>query len=81
MTDIRFQPTFEGSTPSTDDEICDQMLGTRSCYIRSLRHGITAISSSRLFKADIHTACDARLMVQRQAEQRANELTACVDEY
>ena len=82
MIDIRSQPTSEGSTAPTEDEICDQVLGTRSYYIRSLGYGITTFSSSHLSRADIHAACDARLVeVQKQTEQQADELTACIDEY
>ena len=77
MIDIRSQPTPEGSTPPTDAQICDQVLGTRPCYIRGLGHGIRGPSSSRSTGADIHVACDARLEeLQRQAEadrQRADQ--------
>ena len=69
MIDIRSQPTFEGSAAPTEDEICDQMLGTRSYYVRSLGYGITSLSSSRLSRTDIHAACDARLVeVQKHTE-------------
>ena len=81
MTDMRSQPTSEGSTAPTDDEICDQVLGMRSYYVKGLGYEITAPLSSRSSRADIHAACDARVEVQRQAEQRADELTAYVDEY
>ena len=89
MIGIRSQSISEGSTAPTDDEICDQILGTRSCYIRDLGHGISAPSSSRSSKADIHTIYDTQLVeMQRQptedwkrTEQRADELAACVDEY
>ena len=43
---FRSQPISEGSTAPTDDEIYDQVLGTRPYYVRDLRHGITAPSSS-----------------------------------
>ena len=66
MTDMRSRPTPEGSTVPTNDESCDQVLGTRTCYVRSLDYGITAPSSSRSSRADIHSACEAQLMeVQR----------------
>ena len=89
MIDMRSQPTLEGSTAPTDDEICDQVLDLRSCYVRSLGYRITAPSSSRSSRADIHTACDAWLAeVQRQAtedrqwaEHRADKLATYVDEY
>ena len=70
MTDIRSQLTSEGSTAPTDDEICDQVLGTRPYYVRSLKYGITAPSSLCSSRADIHSACEAQLMeVQRQATE------------
>ena len=68
MIGIRSQPTFEGSIAPTDDEICDQVLGTRSYYVRDLGHEISAPSSSCLSRADIHAAYDAQLVeMQRQA--------------
>ena len=96
MTEIRSQPTPEGLTAPTDDEICDRVLGTRSYCIRSLGYGITTPSSSCSSRADIHFACKDRLTeVQRQtvenrqqatvdrqqAEQRAQELAVRVDQY
>ena len=89
MIGIRSQPTPEDTTAPTDDEICDQMLGTRSYYVRGLGHGISAPLSSHSSSADIYTVCDAWLAeMQRQAtedrqraEQRADELAACVDDY
>ena len=62
MIDIRSQPTPEGSTAPTDDEIYDRMLDMKSYYIRGLGYGITTPSSSRLSRTDIHSACEARLM-------------------
>ena len=62
MTDMRSQPTPKGLTSPTDDEICDQMLGTRPCYVRGLGFVITTPSSSRLSRTDIYIVCDARLM-------------------
>ena len=65
---MRSQPNLEGSTALTDDEIYDQVLGMRSCYVRDLGYRITAPSSSRSSRVDIHFACEARLMeVQKQA--------------
>ena len=66
MTDMRSQSTPEGSTAPTDDEICDQVLGMRPYYVRGLRYGITAPSSSCSSRTDILATCDARLTeVQR----------------
>ena len=82
MIDIRSQPTYEGLTAPTDDEIYDQVLGTRSYYVRSLGHEISAPSSSHSSRTDIHATCETRLAeVQRQIKQRADELTARIDEY
>ena len=82
MIGIKSQPTPEGSTAPTDDEIYDQVLGTRSYYIRGLGHGIIAPLSSCSSRADTYAVYDARLVkVQRQAEQRADELIARIDEY
>ena len=60
MTDMRSQPTFEGSTVPTDDEICDQVLSTRLYYVRGLGYGITA-PSSWSSRAEIHSTCQTRL--------------------
>ena len=82
MIDIKSQPTPEGSTAPIDDEICDQVLGMRPYYVRGLGHGITTPSSSCSSRADIYAACDARLTeVQKQVEQRVDELTTRIDEY
>ena len=85
MIDIRSQPISEGSNASTDDEIYDRMLDTRPYYISGLGYGITAPSSSRTSRADIHSACEARLMeMQRQTvedRQQTQELAAHVDDY
>ena len=85
---MRSQPIPEGSTAPTDDEFCDRMLGMRPCYVRGLGYRIIA-PSSRSSRAEIHSTCQARLMeVQRQTvenrqqiEQRAQEMTACIDQY
>ena len=89
MTDMRSQPTPEGLIAPIDDEICDRVLGMRSCYVRDLGYRITTPSSSRSSRTEIHSTCEARLTkMQRlavkdrqQAEQRAQELVACVDKY
>ena len=70
MIGIKSQLIPEGSTAPTDDEIYDQMLGTRSCYVRGLGYGIITPSSSCSSKADIHATCNARLAeMQRQATE------------
>ena len=87
--DIRSQLIFEDSTAPTNDKICDQIFGTRFCYVRRLGYEIRAPPSSCSSRADIHAACDARLVkVQRQAtedrqraEQQADELATRIDEY
>ena len=85
MTDMRSQPIYEDSTAPTDDEICDQVLGTRSCYIRRLEHRIRALPSSFSSKTDVYIACNVRLIeIQRQTaenRQRADELAVYVDLY
>ena len=43
MTDMRSQPSSEGSITPTDDEIYAQMLGTRLCYVRSLAYGYCSL--------------------------------------
>ena len=68
MIDIRSQSTLEVSITPTDHEICDQVLGMRSCYVRGLGHGITTPSSSHSSRADIHSVCETQLTeMQRQA--------------
>ena len=89
MTDIRSQPISEGSIAPTDDEICDRVLGMRPYYVRGLGYGITTSSSLCSSRTDIHSAYEARMTeVQRQtvedrqqAEHRAQELAAYVDDY
>ena len=64
MIDIRSQPTIDGSTAPIDDEICDQVLGTRPYYVKGLGRGFRAPSSTRSSsssRADIYAACHARM--------------------
>ena len=89
MTDMRSQPTPEGSTAPTNDEIYNQVLGTGSYYVRGLGYRITALSFSRSSRAEIYFICQAWLMeMQRQAaedrqqaEQRTQKLTEHIDQY
>ena len=46
MIGIRSQSIPESSIASTDDEICDWVLDTKSCYVRGLGHGINVLLSS-----------------------------------
>ena len=63
---IRSQPTPEGSTPPTGDDICDEMLDRRSNYIKGLGYVVVTPSSSRAS----HVSYDARLLeVQRRHEE------------
>ena len=61
MTDMRSQPTPEGSTAPTNDEIYDRMLDMRPCYVRDPGYRITTPSSSHSSRADIHSVCEAQL--------------------
>jgi len=65
MVSIRSQPTPEGSTAPTDDDICDEVLGRRTGYVTGLGYAVAA-SSSRAS----HGHCDARL---REMERRHEE--------
>ena len=82
---MRFQPTPKGSTASTDDEICDQMLDIRHYYVKRLGYENRDPPCSRSSKANIYAAYDAWLVeIQRQvAEDRlqADELAAHVHSY
>ena len=62
MIEMRSQPTSKGSTASTNEEICDHVLGTKSCYVKGLGYEIKALSSSCSSMTDIHATCDARLV-------------------
>ena len=64
--EIRSQPTVEGSTPPTDDNICDKVLGRRSNYITRLGYAVAASNSSRAS----HVSCDAHLC---EVERRHKE--------
>ncbi|KAI3871843.1 hypothetical protein MKX03_014963 [Papaver bracteatum] len=48
MLELRAAPTPEGSTPLTDAQICEEVLGVRSGYVKGLGHGYEKPSSSSL---------------------------------
>ncbi|KAI3971136.1 hypothetical protein MKW92_013677 [Papaver armeniacum] len=48
MLELRAAPTPEGSTPLTDAQICEEVLGVRSGYVKGLGHGYEKPSSSGL---------------------------------
>ncbi|KAI3872702.1 hypothetical protein MKX03_028050 [Papaver bracteatum] len=48
MLELRAEPTPEGSTPLTDAQICKEVLGVRSGYVKGLGHGYEKPSSSSL---------------------------------
>ena len=66
MMEIRFQPTVEGSTPSTNDDIYDEVIGRRPNYITRLGYAVVAPS---FFRA-LHVSYDVRL---REAKRRHEE--------
>ena len=66
MMHIQSQPTAEGSDPSTNDDIYDDVLGRRSSYITKMGYAVVTPSSSRAS----HISCDARLHeVKRRHEK------------
>ena len=70
--DIWSQPTIESSTPPTDDDICNEVLGRRPNYIMGLGYAVVALSSSRAS----HVSCDAHLYevdVRRREVERRHE--------
>ena len=79
MIEISFQPTPKGSIASIDDEICDQILGMRSCYVRRLRHEIRALPSFHSSKVDIHAARDTRLESYRSELLRIDSQLLRID--
>ncbi|KAI3850381.1 hypothetical protein MKW92_015949 [Papaver armeniacum] len=48
MLELRAAPTPEGSTPLIDAQICEEVLGVRSGYVKGLGHGYEKPSSSSL---------------------------------
>ncbi|XP_026453611.1 uncharacterized protein LOC113354512 isoform X1 [Papaver somniferum] len=48
MLELRAAPTPEGSTPLTDAQICEKVLGVRSGYVKGLGHGYEKTSSSSI---------------------------------
>ena len=64
MVELKSQPTPDGSTPRTEKEIFDIVLGVRPGYAMGLGHGVVATSS----RLAMHTTCDVRV---REANERA----------
>ncbi|KAI3902839.1 hypothetical protein MKW92_047946 [Papaver armeniacum] len=48
MLELRAAPTPQGSTPLTDAQICEEVLGVRSGYVKGLGHGYEKPSSSSI---------------------------------
>ncbi|KAI3893146.1 hypothetical protein MKX03_020171 [Papaver bracteatum] len=77
MLELRDAPTPEGSTPLTDAQICEEVLGVRSGYVKGLGHGYEKPSSSSLeYNAELGEA----LRRADEAEKRNKELEERVDE-
>ncbi|XP_026432524.1 uncharacterized protein LOC113329905 [Papaver somniferum] len=77
MLELRAAPTPEGSTPLTDAQICEEVLGVRSGYVKGLGHGYEKPSSSSIeYNAELGEA----LRRADEAEKRNKELEERVDE-
>ncbi|KAI3924763.1 hypothetical protein MKW92_028419 [Papaver armeniacum] len=77
MLELRAAPTPEGSTPLTDAQICEQVLGVRSGYVKGLGHGYEKPSSSSIeYNAELGEA----LRRADEAERRNKELEERVEE-
>ncbi|KAI3961397.1 hypothetical protein MKW92_032056 [Papaver armeniacum] len=77
MLELRAAPTPEGSTPLTDAQICEQVLGVRSGYVKGLGHGYEKPSSSSMeYNAELGEA----LRRADEAERRNKELEERVED-
>ncbi|RZC81773.1 hypothetical protein C5167_044345 [Papaver somniferum] len=77
MLELRDAPTPEGSTPLTDAQICEEVLGVRSGYVKGLGHGYEKPSSSSIeYNAELGEA----LRRADDAEKRNKELEERVDD-
>ncbi|KAI3967985.1 hypothetical protein MKW92_046557 [Papaver armeniacum] len=77
MLELRAAPTPEGSTPLTDAQICEQVLGVRSGYVKGLGHGYEKPSSSSMeYNAELGEV----LRRANEAERRNKELEERVEE-
>ncbi|RZC89573.1 hypothetical protein C5167_027114 [Papaver somniferum] len=77
MLELRAAHTPEGSTPLTDAQICEEVLGVRSGYVKGLGHGYEKPSSSSIeYNAELGEA----LRRADEAEKRNKELEERVDE-
>ncbi|KAI3833389.1 hypothetical protein MKX03_029586 [Papaver bracteatum] len=77
MLELRAEPTPEGSTPLTDAQICEEVLGVRSGYVKGLGHGYEKPSSSSL---EYNVELGEALRRADEAEKRNKELEERVDE-
>ncbi|XP_026449170.1 uncharacterized protein LOC113349414 [Papaver somniferum] len=77
MLELRAAPTPEGSTPLTYAQICEEVLGVRSGYVKGLGHGYEKPSSSGIeYNAEL---CEV-LRRADDAEKRNKELEERVDD-
>ncbi|RZC52716.1 hypothetical protein C5167_021138 [Papaver somniferum] len=77
MLELRAAPTPEGSTPLTDAQICEEVVGVRSGYVKGLGHGDEKPSSSSIeYNAELGEA----LRRADEAEKRNKKLEERVDE-
>ncbi|XP_026396499.1 uncharacterized protein LOC113291147 [Papaver somniferum] len=77
MLELRAAPTPEGSTPLTDAQICEKVLGVRSGYVKGLRHGYEKPSS---YSIEYNAELGEALRRADEAEKRNKELEERVDE-
>ncbi|XP_026450397.1 uncharacterized protein LOC113350475 [Papaver somniferum] len=77
MLELRAAPTPEGSTPLTDAQICEEVIGVRSGYVKGLGHGYEKPSSSSIeYNAELGEA----LRREDDTEKRNKELEERVDD-
>ena len=69
MVQLQDQPTPDGSTQLTEDEIHRWVMGSRPRYSLGLGYGVVAPSH----KSARHTLCDSRVRDANERAQTANE--------
>ena len=77
MVEMQSQPTPEGSTPLTPDEICEKVLGVKPCYVCGLGYGeipISSSSSTRYTRSEVEEAKKRAEDAERQAHELAQQV-------
>uniref|UniRef100_A0A9I9EB82 CACTA en-spm transposon protein n=1 Tax=Cucumis melo TaxID=3656 RepID=A0A9I9EB82_CUCME len=73
ILELQFQPTPKGSQPLFEDEICDQVLGRRSGYLRGLGWGPKPKARRTTSASSSSTSCSQSIQKEIELQTKLNE--------